>query len=60
MSDMSSERIPPMPRVSEPQGPERRGGQPDSGSRRRPPPAREERATEEDPATPVHQVDRRV
>jgi len=61
MSDISSERIEPTPRVIEPQGPEHRG-QPDSGSRRRSPPAPEEREpeTEEDADTPVHQVDRLV
>jgi hypothetical protein len=58
MSDISSERIEPTARVIEPQGSERRG-QPDSGSRRRRPPASEELA-EENPETPVHQVDRMV
>jgi hypothetical protein len=59
MSDLSSERIEPAPRVIEPQGPERQG-QPDSRSRRRPPPLPEEPEREEDPETPVHQVDRLV
>jgi hypothetical protein len=59
MSDISSERIEPTPRVVEPQGPERRG-QPESGSRRRPPPAPAASGTEDDPEAPVHQVDRLV
>jgi len=56
MSDISSERIAPMPGVSEPPGPERRG-QPDSGARRRPPPPPEE-PEPADSEAPVHQVDR--
>jgi hypothetical protein len=59
MSDISSERIEPTPRVIEPQGPQSRG-QPDSGSRRRRPPAAEELGAEENPEKPVHQVDRLV
>jgi hypothetical protein len=57
MSDIGS--VEPTPRVIGPQGPGPRG-QPDSGLRRRPPPAPEEPETEENPETPVHQVDRRV
>jgi hypothetical protein len=59
MSDISSERIAPAPRVIEPAGPQSRG-QPDSGSRRRPPPAPDEPELEESPETPAHQVDRLV
>jgi hypothetical protein len=59
MSDITSERIEPTPRVIEPQGPNPRG-QADSGSKRRPPSARDEQASEEAPETPLHQVDRLV
>jgi hypothetical protein len=57
MSGMGSERVEPTPRVVEPQGPEPRG-QPDSGARRRRPPTPDESEIAEDPAAPVHQVDR--
>jgi hypothetical protein len=59
MSDISSQRIEPTPRVIEPQGPNPRG-QSDSGSRRRPHPAPEKAELEENAEAPVHQVDRRV
>jgi hypothetical protein len=59
MSDISSERIEPTPRVIEPPGPEPRG-QLDSGSRRRPPPAPDEAEPEESLETPAHQLDRLV
>jgi hypothetical protein len=59
MSDISSERIGPMPGVIEPQGREHQG-QSDSGSRRRPPPAPEQHEISEEPEAPVHQVDRLV
>ena len=59
MSDISSERIEPIPRVIEPQGRDQRG-QPDSGSRRRRPPAAEESEMEENLEAPAHQVDRRA
>ncbi len=59
MSDISSERIEPTPRVIEPQGPQS-GGEPYSGPRRRPRPPAEEPETEESAETPEHQVDRLV
>jgi hypothetical protein len=59
MSDISSERIEPTPRVIEPQGPQPRG-QPDSDARRRPRPPAGEPETEENTETVVHQVDRLV
>jgi hypothetical protein len=59
MSDMSSDRIEPASRVTEPQRPEPRG-QPDSESRRRPASPPEEPEAEENLETPVHEVDRLV
>jgi hypothetical protein len=59
MGDISSERIAPTPRVTEPQGPQPRG-QSDSESRRRQPPAAEKPESEESTEIPVHQVDRLV
>jgi len=57
MSDISSERIEPTPRVSESPGPQPRG-QPDSGPRRRRPSTPDESEAAENLETPVHQVDR--
>ena len=59
MSDITSERIEPTPRVIEPPGPQSRG-QADSGSRRRRSPPSEEPGAEENPEMPLHQVDRLV
>lgn len=59
MSDISSDRIEPTPRVIEPQSSGQRN-QSDSKSRRQPAPPREEPEPESNSEAPVHQVDRRV